>query len=324
MSAQELGGVFGGTDTVVTSVEMTMADGDPLLSVLFAGVSGRARLHEKLGGTEALRAVDRCLKRVERVVDGFGGRISKMVGDELMAVFAHADDALQAAVEMQQRVSDLPPVSGVKLVVRVGFTHGHASYTADGIVGDAVNEAAQLAGLAKPGQILTSVSTQSALSLMLKRSTREIGVEQTLNGVPSGLRLVEVVAVDPSLLEKKMAEASAAHGHSSALGERFYLRYFGETIRLDEEHPLINLGRDANSDVVVHDRRASRNHACLEWRDGNVFLVDKSTNGTFVTFGGEPEIFLRKRECILRGKGVIGFASSTKGPDADCAEFELT
>ena len=65
------------------------------------------------------RAVDRCMKRMERAVEGFGGRIVKLVGDELMATFALADEAFQAGVEMQLRVADLPPVSGVKLAVRV-------------------------------------------------------------------------------------------------------------------------------------------------------------------------------------------------------------
>src|SRR5512146_2387517 len=113
-----------GTETAFSGNGVGMNEAPLNVSVLFADVSGSARLHEKLGSAEALRAVDRCMKRMERTVDGFNGRIVKIVGDELMATFDHADEALQAAIEMQLRVADLPPVSGVKLEIRVGFSHG--------------------------------------------------------------------------------------------------------------------------------------------------------------------------------------------------------
>ena len=52
-------------------------------------------------------------------------------------------------------------------------------------------------------------------------------------------------------------------------------------------------------------------------------LIDKSTNGTYVVIDGLPEHFVKRGECILRGKGPILFASSSSDPDSDCAEFEL-
>ena len=91
-----------------------------------------------------MRAVDRCMKRMERTVEGFSGRIVRIVGDELMATFPHADEALQAAVEMQQRIADLPPVSGVKLEIRIGFAHGELGEEEGNLSGETVNLAAHL------------------------------------------------------------------------------------------------------------------------------------------------------------------------------------
>ena len=48
---------------------------------------GSTRLYEKLGDTEALRAVERCIKRMERAVEAFRGKVVKTIGDEVMAVF---------------------------------------------------------------------------------------------------------------------------------------------------------------------------------------------------------------------------------------------
>ena len=95
-----------------------MALGGRSLAVLFADVAGSSALYERLGDAEALRAVERCLNRVERAAASYGGRLIKTIGDGAMIVFDSAETGLLGACEMQQRVGDLPPVSGVKLAVR--------------------------------------------------------------------------------------------------------------------------------------------------------------------------------------------------------------
>ena len=166
------------------------------LSVLFADVSGSARLYEKFGDNAALQAVDRCLKRIERAVTGHRGRVVKTIGDEVMAVFESVDDAFQAAIEMQQSVSDLPLVAGIKLAIRVGFQHGpvieeHEMGRGD-VFGDCVNMAARLAGLAKPAQILIASQTQAALTNLLQLSTRDLA-QMSVRGKSGEIHVFEVV-----------------------------------------------------------------------------------------------------------------------------------
>lgn len=52
----------------------------------------------------------------------------------------------------------------------------------------------------------------------------------------------------------------------------------------------------------------------IERRGDLVVLIDKSTNGTYVVIDGLPEHFLKRSECILRGKGQILFAASSGIP----------
>lgn len=78
-------------------------DLDSVQVVLFCRGAGSARLHERLGGVEAQRAVDRCLRRMDRSVDAFGGQLLKVIGNELKAGFSTADAAFLAAVYMKQR-----------------------------------------------------------------------------------------------------------------------------------------------------------------------------------------------------------------------------
>ncbi|MDA0190129.1 MAG: adenylate/guanylate cyclase domain-containing protein [Proteobacteria bacterium] len=289
------------------------------LSILFADVSGSTRLYEKLGDTEALHAVDRCLKRMERGVDGFRGRIVKTIGDEVMAIFPTADDAFQAAIEMQQRVSDLPPVSGVKLAIRVGFHHGPVIEEGGDVFGDSVNTAARLAGLAKAGQVLTSSQTQAALSSLLQMSTRDLE-EFSVKGKADGLHVFEVIWQESD--ELTMKADSIRPGSGSDGLPRLCVRYGDKELILDGKQVLLTMGRDVASDIMVRDRRASRHHARIERRGDKFVISDLSTNGTYVTLTGEPEFFLRREEVVLRGSGSICFAASGSSPDADCAEFE--
>lgn len=303
-----------GMETTVSSAALDLKNAERQATVLVGNVSGNARLHEKLSSGEALRAVDRCLKRMERAVEGFGGRVVKVIGDELMAVFDTADEAFQSAVEMQARISDLPPVSGVKLAIRVGFSQGLVNEGDGNVVGEAVSVAAHLAALATPDQVLASSSARSALSSTMQDSTRDLGLLAAKGQFPE-MRIFDVFTPEPLSEVSKPAQASAVSGGT------FSLRYADETIVLDAVRRVINMGRSSESDVVVRDRRASRNHARIEWRGERVVLVDTSTNGTFVTFEGKPEFFVRREECVLQGRGVICFAASASSVDADCAQF---
>jgi class 3 adenylate cyclase len=292
------------------------------LSVLFADVSGSARLYEKFGDNAALQAVDRCLKRIERAVTGHRGRVVKTIGDEVMAVFESVDDAFQAAIEMQQSVSDLPLVAGIKLAIRVGFQHGpvieeHEMGRGD-VFGDCVNMAARLAGLAKPAQILIASQTQAALTNLLQLSTRDLA-QMSVRGKSGEIHVFEVVwqtSADLTMV------GSSAPTRMGGQGAQLRVSYAGDVILLGDLKTTMNMGRDTACEVAVRDRRASRNHARIERRGEKFVLIDQSTNGTFVTFTGEPELFLRREEVVLHGSGCICFAAPAVSGDADCAEFE--
>ncbi|WP_300453814.1 adenylate/guanylate cyclase domain-containing protein [Accumulibacter sp.] len=292
-------------------------DGE-MLSALFVSVSGSSRLFEKLGGTEALHAIERCMKRILRGVDGFRGRIVRTTRDDLAALFDNADDACQAAIAMQRRVADLPPVSGIKLAIRAGFHHGQV--VGEG-VGSCVNAAECLAGMAGPGQILTTAETQALLSPLWRSSTRCLeGL--SIKGQTTDQRVFEVSWPKSGSQGAKEAVASPPLPRSER-EVRLCVRYAGHVKLLDRLRPKLLLGRDSGCDLTVRDRRASRHHAQIERRGETFVLRDLSTNGTFVTVTGGPELLVRREEIVLRDSGIIAFAASASSPGADLAEFEV-
>lgn len=287
------------------------------LAVLFADVSGSTKLYEKLGDTEALHAVDRCIKRMERAIEGFRGRLVKTIGDEVMATFETAEDAFQAAVEMQQRVTDLPPISGVKLAIRVGFHFGPAIEDNNDIFGDTVNTAARIVGLANSEQILTSQQTVNELPRLLRDSTRDLE-QLSVKGKAEGVHVFEVLWHETDELTMKASSITSGPRPSAKL----CVRYHGRAYLLDEKTPFLTLGRDQGNDLIIEDRKASRHHARIERRGDKFFYVDQSTNGSYVAIAGEQETLLRREEMLLRSTGAICFGSSANDPQADCAHFE--
>ena len=144
------------------------------LAVLFADVSGSTRLYESLGDERALAAIGRCLALVRGACESHAGRVIKTIGDEAMSVFPTADDAAQAAADMQQLTTAEPPVESQRLALRVGFHFGPALETGGDVFGDSVNIAARLVGVAHGTQVITSAATVSALSPWLRTRVREV------------------------------------------------------------------------------------------------------------------------------------------------------
>jgi class 3 adenylate cyclase len=144
--------------------------------VLFADLSGFTALSERTDPEEIRSMVDRCMRAMGEVVEGFGGAVDKVIGDALMAVFgapvAHEDDparAVRAALEIQRRASqNAEEFCG--LCVRVGVNSGEVVFARVGpdtrreltVMGDAVNTAARLQAAAPAEGVLVGEQTHAA------------------------------------------------------------------------------------------------------------------------------------------------------------------
>ena len=283
------------------------------LAVLFADVSGSTRLYEMLGDERALATIGRCVALMRETCELNSGRVVKTIGDEVMAVFPFADEAAQAASAMHARVGSEP--LDARVALRIGFHYG-AALEADGdVFGDSVNVAARLAEIAHASQVITSGGTAAMLSPWFRARTRALAAV-TVKGKSHDLDVWE-------LLWQESAEDLTTLA-SPVDVSRAWLRLLhgGREIVLDERHPTLALGRDAQNDVVIDDRMASRLHAHIERRRDRFVLVDHSSNGTFVTPEGEAEIALRREEFVLRGRGRISFGHAHAADRRETLDFE--
>ena len=283
---------------------------------MFADVSGSTSLYENLGDQRALAAIETVLAELRKSTGLQDGRVVKTIGDEVMAVFPSVDAAMHAACDMQTRVAAIPQVNNARLAIRIGFHYGPAIEDKGDFFGDAVNTAARMAGLAKGGQIITSGHSVDALPPLLKASTREIDAFH-VKGKQDEIRIFEVIWHDSADLTA-MAERDPPATTAQFL---LTLTYGVSTLTLGAEQKSASLGRDAGNELVVPDKMASRVHCKIELRRGNFFLVDQSTNGTYVTVGTDAEILLKREQIMLRGRGTICLGHTASSSDAELVSF---
>lgn len=287
-------------------------------AVLFADLAGSTSIYEKLGDAQAKAMIDECLLAMRAATQRYGGRVIKTIGDELMCVFPDADRGSMAAVEMQTAIAALPLVEGVRRSIRVGL-HAGPLIEADGdVFGDTVNTAARMTGFAKGDQIITSRATIDRMSPVARGTTRLIAA-LSVRGKGDDVEVYEVLWSEGDDLTT-MATASV---DQPAAPSHLRLTHGDRQFVLEGAGVRAIIGRDASCQIVLADKKASRVHARIERRRDKYFLVDQSTNGTYVTFAGEAEIALRREEVMLRGNGRIVFGHSMADSAEETVEFRL-
>lgn len=282
------------------------------LCVLTTEVIGGASLAQRLGEVESRRAVDRCMNRIGRVVESNAGLLLRVTGDSLCAGFEKCDAGVQAACEMLERISSLPPISGVRLPIHIGVHYGPVEESAQP-AGEAVEMSGRLLALARPGEALASGPTV----MLLSASTRQFagaGLERAPGG--TGLEW-------PVYTLGSRAGITTSLPPASRLSQRLQVRHQQDFHMVEDHRPILLLGRELGNDVVVIDPRASRQHARIERRRDGFVLVDQSTNGSYVSQEGEAERCIKHGEVVLSGQGRIGCGFSCVEVERDLIFFEI-
>ena len=178
------------------------------MSILFSDIRGFTTLSEQMSPDETFAFINTYLERMGPVIRDHHGFIDKYIGDAIMALFANADDALQAGLAMlaalegfnaERRATGLPPIeigiginTGSLMLGTIGEKH-----RMDGtVISDAVNLAARIEGLTKDyaAPMLISEFTYRELSNPEASAIRPVDVVV----VKGKTRPVAIYAVSPS------------------------------------------------------------------------------------------------------------------------------
>jgi class 3 adenylate cyclase len=132
-----------------------------LRTFLIADIRGYTRYTEEYGDEAAAKLAAEFAELVADGVQAHEGQLVELRGDEALAVFTSARQAIRAAVDLQARFGDETGAnSDIPLKVGMGIDSGEAVEIDDGSFrGASLNVAARLCGRAHGGDVLVSSST---------------------------------------------------------------------------------------------------------------------------------------------------------------------
>ncbi len=282
------------------------------LAILFADVVGSTRLYELMGDLRARDMVAICIDVMRTATEQHQGTVIKTMGDEVMATFADADQALNAAAQMQQQISrhSQLKVDGQPVSLRIGCHYGPVVLESRDVFGATVHTANRMTSQAKAMQIMTTAAVVERLAPQWRAAVRQVDVA-TLKGQGNEVVLYEVLwqTEDVTSMIPAIGMSNSTLPHL-----RLRLQFQDREIVLDERHPSVVIGRAEDNDVIVKGNLISRMHARIELNRHKFVLVDQSTNGTFLQSQDGDEAFVRRDSVQIKGKGLIGLG---KLPEQD-------
>src|SRR5436190_11239319 len=168
-------------------------DRPAVATYLFTDIEGSTRLWET--EPDKMRpALARHDAIVCACVEGNRGRVVKMGGDGVHAVFDDPLDAVGATLELQRRIAELKVAEGISLQVRCGMHSGVDERRDNDFFGIGVNRAARIMSVAHGGQVLLSQAVAALVGDRMPEgvSLRDLGSVR-LRDLASPERLYQVV-----------------------------------------------------------------------------------------------------------------------------------
>jgi adenylate cyclase len=136
-----------------------------LAAILAADAVGYSRLM-RLDEEAALTALTQRRSAIDQLIEAHGGRVFGSAGDSVVAEFVSSVEAARCAIAIQEGLrelnADLP--DDRKMLFRIGVNFGDVMQEEGDVLGDGVNVAARLEGLAPPAGICISAQVAEQLS----------------------------------------------------------------------------------------------------------------------------------------------------------------
>ena len=287
--------------------------------VLHADLGETAQLVEQFGAEGATSAAVQSLILGRHYVTEFGGQNIQTNADEVLALFRLPSQAIEAACEIQRRTAK--PSFGSPEFARfgIGLHYGPILWKTNDIFGEAANIASAIAKRAKPGMIVTTAETLQAME----------GTATGLTSYPLGTWttvgeradvVYEIIWNDANLIATQILSGVLNTAEESTA---IQISFKGKLCAWKNLLEPFTIGRDEKSHIVLATGYGSRYHARIEYRQGAVFVVDSSRNGSYVTLPGETEVMLKNGEIEIQSVAVVSFGTPKASNPSELLRISL-
>ncbi len=197
------------SSSTVKLVERTASGGTLIenriseVAVLFSDMRGFTSLSQDMPPEKVFEMLNLNLGKQIEIIEKYNGVIDKISGDEVMAVFEDkdkAENALRCAIAIIESLSAMSPKEGgewtsVGIGINTGFVFwgslGNVRFKDFTIVGNTVNIAARLCGLADKFQVLFTETTLNQIQAE-KLAYQSIG-QKMLKGLRKPVEVFEAI-----------------------------------------------------------------------------------------------------------------------------------
>ena len=168
-----------------------------LAAILSADAVGYARLMAE-DEEDTVRRIGAYRTEITNLVGEHRGRVVDFTGDNFLAEFPTATDAVQAAAEIQRVIEarNAAAPADRAMEFRIGVHLGEVRVEGDRLYGDGINIAARLEGLAEPGGICISANAHDLVQNRLDLGFEDLG-EQSLKNIPQPVRVYRLRSTEP-------------------------------------------------------------------------------------------------------------------------------
>ena len=153
-----------------------------IAAIFAADIAGYGRLVAE-DEEETLRRLASYRSVTDDFIARSGGRIFNTAGDAVLAEFPSAVEAVRCAIDIQEslRTRNLAYPASRQMNFRIGITIGDVVERDGDLLGDGVNIAARLEGLAEAGGICVSRSVHEQVANKLSVQFADIGAQEVKN-----------------------------------------------------------------------------------------------------------------------------------------------
>jgi TolB-like protein/Tfp pilus assembly protein PilF len=177
-----------------------------LAAILAADVVGYSRMMgEDEAGTASLVRARR--EAAQPIIAAHGGRVFKTTGDGIFVEFASVVAALECALAMQKQMaaSNATAPQAKRVLYRIGVHLGDVLVEGEDILGDGVNIASRLEGVAEPGGVSISSAAHEHVRGRVEAEFTDLG-EMALKNIARPVR-VYAVGIDSERSQRAPASA---------------------------------------------------------------------------------------------------------------------
>ena len=160
-----------------------------IAAIMAADIAGYSKLVAE-DEEETLRRLESYRGVFQDFVTRFSGRIFNTAGDAVLAEFPSAVDAVRCAIDVQEslRTRNLAYPASRQMSFRIGITIGDVVERDGDLLGDGVNIASRLSGLAEPGGLCVARTVHEQVANKLSVAFVDIG-EQEVKNIPTPIHV---------------------------------------------------------------------------------------------------------------------------------------